>query len=965
MKKSTSVMLLAVVSGSCFGLAQAQTGLVNVSGATLLENYVRSNASTNDYIDFDGNGTAGYLRNGIQQLAPSGPSNVSQPLAVQYRVVGSVNGFIELTRFGSGSPATGNDTNPLGIIGNRPAAVPPVTGGASFAYFNRVLYINNGNSGGIPGTYNLGNPGGAPQTSNSLYQSLYAAPGFGSGGIIQVDVSPIDVSSTLATKKEGGSPEWNRLPAELGYGTNPVTSSARPFGPSGFGNLSSELAGLNGRNLFNPNNPGAADANTIFDNSLALAPIAPVVNYGTGIRQIKISELQHLFTTGRANTGENFVVITRDVGSGTRNAFNNCIGVDPSFGVGDNIGGLSTSGNNHVLGNEYTPTNKGSNGGSEQTIRNTRLGIGYVGTERGVTGSGTGSWLTSNALEIPDTQNDIYGGTQYVRPTTFNIVNNNSNGWVIGGQAVLATIGDPRSNLAVNGGQGWAGAFDPFVDNNCDGIRQESEAFTDLNGNGVYDATNAEAGLPAPLTPPMANPYAAAYVNNISRSISAATSVPADAANFGMPGEYAATQFLLLAAVDFLHDDLDYTQLIPNSGKNTCVRDYTLANNVHNNARFVAFNDSVAGKVPARRTGLVYSDGVVGGNNYIRQGSVGTPNVAVSYGNDLALRNKIAGDFNGSGDRDAGDVSEMLKAFAQRYNAGNPRWNALDGIYGAGAGEQAIIEVLGDFDGNGSFDSTDVRYYADGLYLVDGRLNRAEGFVSVDQAWATIPGGDTNFFNTIIATGKVYVEGDSAGDLAGSVAGVRKGYAPYGADGRVDAADINYVYAQYKNNSKILDGQANWDNLDEAVYFDLSADLNGDLVVDESDLCILVTGILGTELGDVNLDGVRDGADLVIAESFRGGIDRAGGWANGDVDGDGLVTESDLSIISNGLTCGGIVCPPCAADYDQDGGVTGSDVEAFFIDFESGAGCADVDLDGGVTGSDVEAFFIVFENGGC
>lgn len=61
----------------------------------------------------------------------------------------------------------------------------------------------------------------------------------------------------------------------------------------------------------------------------------------------------------------------------------------------------------------------------------------------------------------------------------------------------------------------------------------------------------------------------------------------------------------------------------------------------------------------------------------------------------------------------------------------------------------------------------------------------------------------------------------------------------------------------------------------------------------------------------------------------------------------------------------GSVCPPCAADFDQDGGITGTDVEAFFIAFEAGADCADVDLDGGVTGSDVEAFFLVFEAGGC
>ncbi len=59
------------------------------------------------------------------------------------------------------------------------------------------------------------------------------------------------------------------------------------------------------------------------------------------------------------------------------------------------------------------------------------------------------------------------------------------------------------------------------------------------------------------------------------------------------------------------------------------------------------------------------------------------------------------------------------------------------------------------------------------------------------------------------------------------------------------------------------------------------------------------------------------------------------------------------------------VCPECAADYDLDGGVTGADIGAFFVDFESGAACADVDLDGGVTGGDIGAFFVVYEAGGC
>ena len=59
------------------------------------------------------------------------------------------------------------------------------------------------------------------------------------------------------------------------------------------------------------------------------------------------------------------------------------------------------------------------------------------------------------------------------------------------------------------------------------------------------------------------------------------------------------------------------------------------------------------------------------------------------------------------------------------------------------------------------------------------------------------------------------------------------------------------------------------------------------------------------------------------------------------------------------------VCPPCAADYDNSGGIDGADVEAFFVDWSASAACADVDQSGGVGGEDVEFFFIVWGNGGC
>ncbi len=60
-----------------------------------------------------------------------------------------------------------------------------------------------------------------------------------------------------------------------------------------------------------------------------------------------------------------------------------------------------------------------------------------------------------------------------------------------------------------------------------------------------------------------------------------------------------------------------------------------------------------------------------------------------------------------------------------------------------------------------------------------------------------------------------------------------------------------------------------------------------------------------------------------------------------------------------------IILPPCPADYNQDGGVDGGDVDAFFDAWSAGEPAADVNCDGGIDGGDVDAFFAAWENGGC
>lgn len=55
--------------------------------------------------------------------------------------------------------------------------------------------------------------------------------------------------------------------------------------------------------------------------------------------------------------------------------------------------------------------------------------------------------------------------------------------------------------------------------------------------------------------------------------------------------------------------------------------------------------------------------------------------------------------------------------------------------------------------------------------------------------------------------------------------------------------------------------------------------------------------------------------------------------------------------------------PPCSSDYNQNGGVDGADVEAFFIDWEAGNLAADVNQDGGIDSSDIAVFFTQWEMG--
>ncbi|MBS0195259.1 MAG: hypothetical protein JSR77_00715 [Planctomycetes bacterium] len=75
----------------------------------------------------------------------------------------------------------------------------------------------------------------------------------------------------------------------------------------------------------------------------------------------------------------------------------------------------------------------------------------------------------------------------------------------------------------------------------------------------------------------------------------------------------------------------------------------------------------------------------------------------------------------------------------------------------------------------------------------------------------------------------------------------------------------------------------------------------------------------------------------------------------------GAIESFDLKTASFTSAC----CPVCPADFDQDGGVNGSDLQAFFAAWAAATPCSDVNSDGGIDGEDVQFFFSLWEAGGC
>ncbi len=1000
-------------------------GQISMAGASMFVDFFAAPASTNDWNDVDGDGKAGffsqfpYTDNLAETFAPS--QDLESWWVFQYRSIGSVNGMNEFV-----------DNQTCGAI---PLGVPSERG-----LFNQFQWAKDGEKQWTGGHNRTGTPlqpceiEGAfldvPSSWAIQYEGVPhwdASPlesGYGQGNDIPSSTGFISTLLTLTRACGECSVSYecslNGMPCEEdddclpdgGTCTAPVACVEDDNCPLWYNKYCS-IAGTScdddedcpGEETCDPSEVCvptgvevslnkdfvSPDEDTIYDFTAAWIPVSIISNRGTGIENAKYSELQYLFTTGRMPNGENLTACSRDIGSGTRNAAMNSLGVDPSWGRGENLGSKTKDKSTDNLGAEHQPSNKGGSSRMEGAIQNNRLGVGYTGlggTSRSGLDAANGKYEILGLCKDLDLDGDGEPDcdcSQYVRPTVNTVLGNCDpcTGYQIAGSGSFVVRGDIAANET-----GYTGS-NPPLDNQAvadylNNIFSSIESFTtgqvfpaqcdaslvcgiageivkhcdtapfdvcegdgDCAGNCVmtdcFDDSDCFGGETCDIGKPCnGDSDCPTLVCSESRlPCQDAGDCPGeetcDAPDFckeklNMPGSFLATTFFLREGLDCLHEigsPLEYTDTATNESLQDFIRD---ENGLGwgadpDGADYEYGNVTPAGLVSKRNSLLkdVYSDGSGGGSYTYWTGMQYVTNLL--SGLQLSERNALTGDFNDDGVRGIDDAAEMVAAYYA------PRtWQKSAAANGSGdkgdmSADNTIPEVIGDFNGDGNFNKEDLRYWMDGLAMVDdGRgglvLDRKEGAIAIDDAIAAqsepypwsdqsaqllVPPGsagndptfstptpiDDMFPAAIVAnTGKTYQPGDFRGDVAGSngLGGVGPiaGAPPLGWDGRIDDKDLTYcARAAYAGG---------WDVIDSAILTDLSCDTDGNMEVDYDDVRALL-GILNTDVGDVDLDGDVDSDDeQIVLDGHTGQCNDDGscGWLDGDVTGDGTVDSQDL-----------------------------------------------------------------------
>jgi hypothetical protein len=677
--------------------AQATTYVISAAGASALGSFDRDNSSATNPVSGSfspgvlalGQAAGGTLQIGNtvytepgagQVLLGSDKTGASQEdpatndqLLYQFSETGSVFGLQDLTNSnglstalnpGATAPNPGNymkypiaPNGPLPLWVNGTQFTAQGTQGISPSN-TATRYIGTNGTGSFTNSSVFG--GGAAVILNGGDQTS-SAPG---EAPVQVGFSDVEFEQAYAIP--GGSSSLTAVPFQPGYGLGKgATINAVTGQPSGtnFQALASSTSIIGG---INPT------TTYLRDQTVAVEEFNFVANPGTGLGEISKSDAQWLEVTGRFQNGANFNMMTRDIGSGTRNEGALNIGIDPSFAAGErdrisdaqytttdyngnpvtvNVGdeaspllSLTGSGtldyNENRAGPDIRFADKISGGsGVRATVVANRMAVGVLGGGDSNSSSGTAlaanSGVGNNVNAKPAMRAlaiDFGKGNGYTQGTVANISNGLYDLWSNSQAITVAPYADPTLN---------------------DGTYTTRPILNDLleQNNGTQTITTSASTYnnlqnSAPNGPGLVRKF----VDNIANSVTTYSSSSSNIA----PADYLLTGGYLLPQTIAITKQYDGGTYSTNAGFDQNLYN-TYATNGGLEQQYTDWADpnTTNGNLNGSQTYTIYSSD----NNAVNGA---TANLTIP----ISPRTTLAGDFNNSGVRDNQQVPALALAYA-------------------------------------------------------------------------------------------------------------------------------------------------------------------------------------------------------------------------------------------------------------------------------------------------------------
>lgn len=433
----------------------------------------------------------------IHGMGPTATANTDNALIYSYHESGSVEGILEMvsdqispvqyvTENVDRNPDNGNavwvNYNQIGASGTTVVTSFNATTGASPAGTSVTLgnfYGTGVGQAGTPGETKLWVPGSASNPTATFTnvdgEGINVNGGQNAVQVAMSDAYPVQVFQNTYSAPSTQNETFNSNPNDLGYGIgNTVLPANEPLGTPGSrpnyqspsvlnipaGAVSPATGQTFGVGAWN--NASQGGLGNLNSQLTAVTATAFVSNPGTGLSEVDRTDADWIETTSHFANGATFNMTTRDVNSGTRDVSSLDTGVDPTYSTGkndDGNGNLTSGANSAVfdqtsIGQAMRFSNKTAGGAQlRPTVQNNRMAIGTLSINDA---GGHDTASADSPVQVLSYSDSVSGASPYVSPNYQTIENGT---YAIFQNEVAVTIRDPNSNYATNtvvSGQGGA-----------------------------------------------------------------------------------------------------------------------------------------------------------------------------------------------------------------------------------------------------------------------------------------------------------------------------------------------------------------------------------------------------------------------------------------------------------------------------------------------------------------------------